>query len=251
MNTSMTMNQPGGTRRWKLLIGIVAAGLLVGGLTACRTTHQVGESEKDFSGFLGDYSMLTKGDGNEANYIYIDRSVNWAKYTKVYIKNIDLWKSEDTNSPFGNMDSAQQQMLVNFAHTAIAEALQTNFTIVDQAGPDTLVIHAALTEAKKSRPVSNLVSSVVPMGIGLSLVKRVIFGTGLGVGECQAEAEFMDGGNGQIVCEAVDRRAGTKALRTKFDGTFGDVKLCMDYWSQRAAFKLEQLRVNSADKSEM
>ena len=90
-----------------------------------------------------------------------------------------------------------------------------------------------------------------PWGSDLSLVKRVIFGTGLGVGQCQIEAEFTDGGTGQIVAEAMDRRAGTKALRTKFDGTFGDVKLCMDYWSTRFTFVLEQLRVNSADKTEM
>ena len=114
-----------------------------------------------------------------------------------------------------------------------------------------LVVHAALTEAKKCRPVSNLISSVVPMGMGVSLLKRVIFGTGLGVGECQIEAEFTDGGTGQIVAEAVDRRAGTKALRTKFDGTFGDVKLCMDYWATRCTFMLEKLRINSEDKSEM
>ena len=54
-----------------------------------------------------------------------------------------------------------------------------------------------------------------------------------------------------MLAEAVDRRAGTKALRTKFDGSFGDVKLCMDYWSQRLAFKLEQLRVHSDDQTEM
>jgi hypothetical protein len=224
--------------------------LLVGGLTACRTTHQVGESEKDFSGFLGDYSMLTKGDGNEANYLYIDRSVNWAKYTKVYIKNIDLWKSDDTNSPFGKMDSAQQQMLVNFAHTAIAEALGKDFQIVDQAGPDTLVIHGAITEAKKSWPVLNLVSTVYPAALVISYGKQMITGTGTGVGAVRVEAEFTDGETGQRVAAAVDERAGTKALRTKFDGTWGDYKLALDWWSQRLNERLELLKQgNYSDKS--
>ena len=52
MNTSLTMNSTGSARPWKLLAGLVAAGLLLGGLTACRTTKQVGESEKDFSGLF-------------------------------------------------------------------------------------------------------------------------------------------------------------------------------------------------------
>src|SRR5271156_1030425 len=108
MNTSLTMNQPSGSRRWKLLTGMLAAGLLVGGLTACRTTHQVGESEKDFSGFLGDYSQLQKGNGAEANYICIDKSADWAKYTKVYIKPIELWKSNDPDSPLGKLSQENQ-----------------------------------------------------------------------------------------------------------------------------------------------
>jgi hypothetical protein len=248
MNTS-TMNEKSSPRHLKYLTVILAGGLLLG-LTACSTTHQVRGSMED-SGFLKDYSLMKPGKGDEAKMLYINPDVNWGKYTKVYIKSVELWKSDDPDSKLGKLDKDDQQLLVNYFHTALSNALSKDYTIVDEAGPDTLVFHGALTEAKKCRPVSNLVSSVVPMGIGLSLVKRVIFGTGLGVGECQVEAEFTDGGTGQIVAEAMDRRAGTKALRTKFDGTFGDVKLCLDYWATRCAFKLEQLRVNSADKSDM
>ena len=247
---TLTMNENSGVRRLKFLTGILAASLLLGGLTACRSTHQV-RGTPDESGFLKDYSLLQPGKSDQAKLIYFAPDVDWAKYTKVCIKPITLWHSDDPDSKLGKLDKEDQQLLVDYFYTSLSNAFSKDYTIVDEVGPDTLVIHAALTEAKKSRPVSNLVSSVVPMGIGLSLVKRVIFGTGLGVGECQAEAEFMDGGTGQILCEAVDRRAGTKALRTKFNGTFGDVRLCLDYWSQRAAFKLEQLRVNSYDKSEM
>jgi hypothetical protein len=151
----------------------------------------------------------------------------------------------------GKLSKEDQELLVSYFYTAMSNSLSMDYEIVDHSGPGVLVVHAALTEAKKSRPVSNLVSSILPFGIAASLVKRVIFGTGLSVGECQVEAEFMDGRTGKILAEAVDRRAGTKALRTKFDGSFGDVKLCMDYWSKRLAFKLEKLRINSMDESEM
>ena len=250
MNTSMTMNQPGGSCRGKLLTGIIAAGLLLGGLTGCNTTKQVSESEKDFSGFLGDYSLLKKGDGHEANYIYIDQSVNWAKYTKIYIKNIDLWKSDDTNSPFGKMDPEKQQMLVNFAHTALAEALRKDFQMVDSTGPDTLVIHGAITEAKKSWPVANLVSTVYPAALVISYGKQAITGKAAFVGAVRIEADFTDGVTGQRVAAAVDERAGTKALRTKFDGYWGDFKLAMDWWATRVNERLELLKKGDfSDKS--
>jgi hypothetical protein len=239
MNTSINMNQTGGTSRWKLLAGIITAGLLLGGLTACRTTHQVGETEKDFSGFLGDYSMLTKGKGKEGNFIYIDQSANWKQYTKVYIKPVELWKSDETNSAFGKLSPEKQQMLVNFFHTALADALGKDFQIVDQAGPDTLVVHAAITEARKSKPVMNLISSVNPAGLVISLGKQAITGTGLAVGDVRIEADVTDGMTGQRLGAIVDERAGTKAWRSKFSGSWGDVKLAFDWWSARFTKRVE------------
>jgi hypothetical protein len=250
MKTSMTMKQLGGNSRRKLLTGIIAAGLLLGGLTACRTTKQVGESEKDFSGFLGDYSMLQKGTNGESNFIYIDQSANWAKYTKIYIKNVDLWKSEDKDSKLNKLSEKDQQMMVNFAHTALAEALGKDFQMVDQAGPDTLVIHGAITDAKKSWPVLNLVSSVYPAALAISYGKQLITGTGTGVGVVRIEADFTDGVTGRRVAAVVDERAGTKVLRTKFDGTWGDYKLAMDWWATRLNERLELLKKGDfSDKS--
>lgn len=238
MNAS-TLNETCGPRGLKFLTGTLAAGLVIG-LTACSTTHQVRSVTE--SGFLKNYSQLQPGKSGEAKLIYIDVAANWAKYTKIYIEPIELWKSEDADSKLGRLDREDQQMLINYLHTALDSSLSKDFQIVNQPGPGVLVLHAAITEAKASKPVSDLVSSVVPIGMALSYTKRIMFGTGLGVGECQIEAELLDGQTGQRVAAAVDRRAGTKALRTKFDGSFGDVKLCIDYWAERLNERLMELR---------
>lgn len=242
MNTSLTLNQPAGSRRRQLLAGIVAAGLLIGGLTACRTTQQVSEETKDFSGFLGDYSRLQKGEKGEANYLYIDRSVNFAKYTKVYVQSVEFWKSDEADSALGRLSPQNQQILVNYFHTALVDSLEKDFQVVNYAGPDVLVVRAAVTEARKSKPVLNLVSSVLPMGMALSFAKQLITGTGTGVGLVMVEGDFMDGQTGQRVAAAADARAGTKALRTKFNSTWGDVKLAFDWWAQRVAVRLEMVK---------
>ena len=225
----------------KLITGVVLGGLLLG-LTACRTTKQVSENEKDFSGFLGDYSQLKKGDGNEANYIYIDKSANWAKYTKVFIKPVELWKSNDKDSSLGKLSKEDQQKLVSFFQTALVTALETNFTIVDQAGPDVLVVHGAITDAGKSWPVLDLVTTVYPAALVISFGKQLITGTGAFVGEVRIEAELTDGATGQRIAAVVDERAGTKALRTKFEGSWGDLKLALDWWSTRLDARLELLK---------
>lgn len=237
----MTIRKQTGNRWLKPLCGALTGGLLLG-LTACNTTKQVSETPKDFSGFLGDYSMLTKGDGQEANYVYIDKSVNWAKYTKVLIKPIELWKSDAADSPLGKLSKDDQQMLVNFVHTTLATALETNFTMVDAAGPDVLVVHAAITDAGKSRVVLNLISTIYPAALVISYAKQAFTGTGTGVGLVRVEAEFTDGATGARVAAVVDERAGTKALRTKFDGTWGDVKLAFDWWAARLDARLELLK---------
>jgi hypothetical protein len=131
---------------------------------------------------------------------------------------------------------------VNYLHTALVDQLEKDFQMVDQPGPGVIVVRAAVTEARKSRPVSNLVSSVVPMGMALSLTKQVITGAGIGVGYVMVEAEFTDGGTGQILAAAVDARVGTKALRSKFNSTWGDVKLAFDWWAQRIAVRAEMFK---------
>ncbi len=242
MKVSNILDSTGVRLGWKPLTTALCTAVLAAGLTGCSTTKQVSVTPKNFSGFLGDYSMLQKGDGNEADYIYIDKNVNWAKYTKIYIENIDLWKSNDPDSPLGKLSPADQQMLVNFYHTALDNAAAKDFQVVDHAGPDTLVMHAAITESKKSWPVLNLVSSVYPATLALSYVKQAFTGTGTFVGRVQVEANFTDGVTGQRVAAIVDSRAGTKAIRSKFDGSWGDVKLCADWWANRLAERMKLLQ---------
>ena len=242
MKTSKTTKQARSSRCGKLLTGILAAGLLVGGLTACRTTKQVSQNESDFSGFMGDYSLLRKGSGHEANFVYINTNANWKGYTKFYVKNVELWKSDEPDSPFGRMSDANRQLLVNYLNTSLVDGLEKDFQLVDRPGPDTIVVSCAITEARKSKPVLNLISSVVPMGIALSYTKQLFTGSGIGVGLVMVEGKFTDGQTGEVLLEAVDARAGTKALRTKASSTWGDVKLAFDWWSQRIAIRAEMLK---------
>jgi Protein of unknown function (DUF3313) len=237
MNTSNFM-KPSVSRRSKLMASILAVGLL----TACRTTHQISDNPEDFSGFLGDYSQLHESNGDEANYIYIDKSLNAAKYTKIYIKPIELWNSDQPDSKLGKVSPKDQELLVSLFYTAIIEAVGNEFQIVDHPGPDTLVAHVAITEARKCKPVANLITSVLPQAVVLSVAKQAITGTGIGVGLVRIEADFTDGETGQRLGAVVDARAGGKAWSSKFDGDWGDANLAFEYWSIRFVQRYELLK---------
>ena len=245
MNSSTITCQPEIRQRWNLLAGILAVGTAAALLTGCDTTRQVSQTEKDFSGFLGgadEYALLKPKQGNEANFVWIDKNAPWDTYTNVCVMPIELWASDDPQSPFKDMPKEEQQRLVSFFQTAIAQAVYTNFVMVREPGPNTLVAHVAITEARKSKPVLNLITSIYPAALVVSYAKQSITGIGTGVGAVRVEAYFTDGLTGQRVAMGVDARAGTKAWRSKFNGTWGDAKLAFDFWAQRFVTRVKMFQ---------
>jgi hypothetical protein len=244
------MNKTSGARRLKLLTGVLAAGLLLG-LTACSTTRQQTKGTIEPSGFLGDYSQLHEGTNGQARLVYWAPDVNWAKYTKIWIKPVELWKSDDPDSTMGKISPENQQKLIDLFHTAMFNVLSTNYTILDHGGPDVLIIHTAITDAKKSKPVIGVISSIyVPIKL-ISFGKQELMGTGIGVGSVTIEAEFLDGESNQRLAAVVDSRSGSLAIRSKFSGTFGDVERSFEWWAERLNTRLAEAKAASTPKTEL
>src|SRR5271169_3850518 len=132
------MKQSGGIRLLTPLAAVVIGGLLLG-LTGCSTNRQQTKGTPEESGFLGDYSQMQKGLAGHADLYYERANVDWAKYTKVWIQPVELWKSDDPGSPMNKISPENQQTLIDLFHTALYNSLSTNYTIVDHGGPDVLV----------------------------------------------------------------------------------------------------------------
>jgi len=245
----ITAKPEGSGNTWLPLASRLVLLALLLGLTACKTTRQVTKGEPELSGFLGDYSGLQKGEKGRANLVYIDSTAQWSKYTKIMIKPLELWKSEDPESPLGKISPEDQQMLCTYFYDCLADAVAKDYQIVKEPGPDVLVLRAALTDGKKSKPVANFITSVyLPLKV-ISFGKRLITGTDIAVGSVVVEAEFLDGASNRRVAAVVDRRAGTKALRTKFDSTWGDVKLSFDWWAQQLVTRLAEEKGGAVEKT--
>ena len=214
----------------KVLAPSLAACVLLG-LVGCATPPQVSQGQG--SGFLGDYSMLRKGVGKEDNYLYIDKAADWARYTNVWLKPVELWHSADPESPLGRMSEDSQLKLVYTFYAAMYEALTNNFQMVDHGGPDVLVIHAALTDGRSSKAVPNLVcKGYFPLKVA-TWDKRLLAGADLGVGKAVIEADFTDGQTGQRVAAAMDARPGAMALSGKPPAYWQDLEGAYDWWAQQ------------------
>lgn len=210
-------------------------------VAACATTEQV-RSVKT-SGFLGDYSQLHPGKGDQAKLVYLDPSADFGKYHKVMIDPVQLWAAEDETTTLGKLSRENQQMLVDYLYTSLHDALEKDYVIVKEPGPDTLRIRCAITEARASKPMRDLASNVTPFGLGITYTKRIVFGTHTAVGIVTVEGELLDSATGQRLAAAVDRRAGTKVLRGKFN-RWGDVKDAFDFWARRLQTRLAELRAH-------
>jgi hypothetical protein len=237
------------TTAQKFLTASLAACLLLG-VTACKTTRQVSkESFNEPSGFLGDYSQMQKGTNGQANLVYMNPSANWAKYTKIWIKPVELWKSDDPESRLGKMSPENRQELIDLFHTAMNNTLSTNYTMVNQGGPDVLIIHAAITDARKGMPVAGTISAIyLPLKL-ISLGKQELAGTGIGVGSVTIEAELLDGETNQRLCAVLDTRSGTTALRSKFSGTFADIEKSFVWWAERLETRLAEEKAGATTKT--
>jgi len=206
-------------------------------LLGCTATDQL--KVQGTSGFLGDYSKLQPGTENEAALIFIDPSVNFSRFSKVYIAPVVLWEAEG-DSTIAKLSAEDQQLLVDYLYSSLEEKLSSDYQLVDQPGDGVLVVRTAITEARKSNPVINVASKVTPIGLGLTYSKKLVTGTFLGVGKVGLEAELVDGGTTKRLAAVVDRGAGGNLVDNPLD-TWGDVKDVFDHWARRFQTRLALL----------
>jgi hypothetical protein len=206
-------------------------------LFGCTTTDKA--EVEGLSGFLGDYSDLKPGTGDQAAFVYFNPDADFSKFKKVHIAPVRLWQA-DSDSSIAKMSAEDQQMLVDYLYASLEEKLSSDYRLVDQAGPGVLVVRAAITEAHKSKPVLNVASKITPIGLGVSYGKKLTTGNYAAVGTVGIEAELVEGGTGERLAAAVDRRAGGNSMDGTFD-TWDDVKDAFDYWSRRLQTRLAEL----------
>jgi hypothetical protein len=95
----------------------------------------------------------------------------------------------------------------------------------------------AIIDADTSNPVRNLFSSVMPIGMGISLIKYGATGKQSGVGEITGEMKFTDALTGELLAAAVDRRVGGKAAQGIVD-TWYNADEALKFWAKQVRYAL-------------
>lgn len=225
----------------KRFASIVNSGVVALVIAGCATTEQVPDVR--MSGFLGDYSQLHRGKSEQAEFVYRDRNVDLNKYQRVILDPVQLWAADDKASALGRLSREDQQLLVDYLYVLLNDALKRDYAIVNEIGADVMRIRCAITEARATSPVKDLLSTVTPVGLGISYAKRIVLGTHSGVGVVSVEGELLDSVTGQRLAAVVDRRAGTKSVLGK-PTRWGDVQDAFNFWARRMQTNLALLRAH-------
>jgi hypothetical protein len=221
--------------RATVLIGMLAVAL---GAMGCAATHQARSAKP--SGFLGDYSQLRPGKEGEALLVYVLPGVQWTKYDKIWLEPVTVWGDVKTGF-LQSVPKDEAQVLADYLDASLRNSLSKDYKLVDRAGPGTLRIRVAITEAEGSTVPLDLASTVVPQMRALSSVKRITTGTAAFVGKAGIEGEIEDSITDQRLVAAVDRQVGQKRLQG-VTNTWDDVQGAFDYWSERVRARLADFR---------
>jgi len=197
----------------------------------------VGMEDVQKTGFLGDYSMLVEGEDNTAALSYRNPSANFKSYDKIMFDRVVISLSDDAD--YKEIDPAILKELTDYYQNALLDAVKSGFEVVDQPGAGVLRVRVAITDVKPSKPVSNTMSTLLPVGWAVSGVTKVSSGDNLGTGEAATEIDVLDSLTSTRLAAAVDRRQGGK---TVFEGKWNDTKEAFDYWAVRFRQRLDELR---------
>ena len=159
-----------------------------------------------YSGFLeGYYAKLKPGPKDGVKLLWIKQGTDFTKYNKFMIDGVVFYFAD--NSKYKGIDPQVMKDLADTFNKAIVEAFQGKYEIVSEPGPDVLRIRMAITGFKQSRPALSAVSSIMPVGMAVSTVKKGATGSWTGSGATSAELMTLDSMTNDVLSAAVDERS--------------------------------------------
>jgi hypothetical protein len=217
---------------WKQRIVVAVAGVALAGCAAGQAT------KAKPSGFLGDYAELREGKEGEALMVYVDPAARFARYTKIKIEPVTIWRSAETN----DIPADEARDLIDDLDDVLRMTLDDDYEIVEQPGADVLRLRVAITEAEGSwRVVDGRLGDRLDPELQAATGTKRSDATRSFVGKAGIEAELLDGGSGKRVAAAIDRRVGARRLKPEA-GAWDDVENAFRYWAERLRDRLRELR---------
>lgn len=213
-------------RKLTMVLLVVLVSMLIG----CTSTQP---KKQVYSGFIQDYPAFKKG-ADDVDLRYLNSDVDLKKYKKVMMDEVVFFFK--TDSDYKGIHPSEIQELSKKFYSIFVKTLGDIFT--DTPGPDVVRMRLAVTDIEPSNSVSSAMTTVVPVGLAVSLIKKGATGEYTGIGSASTEVEFLDSMTNERVAVAIDRAPGGKMDI----GELSPVESAFEYWAGRLSAFMKSLR---------
>jgi hypothetical protein len=205
------------------------------GLVLALSADSYAASEKS-TGFLGNYAKkLQPGPEGGVKSRWLKPGTDFAKYDKVMLDSVVFYF--DPASDDKGIDPEVMKELSDAFNLELVNALKDKYPVVSEPGPDVVRIKIALTGVKQSRPVVSGVTSIVPVGLAISVVKKGTTGAWSGSGATGAEFLAFDSASEEVIAAAQDKQ--TAGFTERFS-KYGSANEAFKFWAGRIRTFLDQ-----------
>ena len=194
--------------------------------------HTPPPAPRDWSGFLDDYSRLRLGDAGDLPFVYRNPKAQWTGYDKILVEPVALWRSgKNALAPIPEADLVH--LVARFEH-AVRTRLGKGFQLVREPGPNTLRLRLAITEARATDPVVDVLTATPeddtaltgPLGSELAAF----------VAAAAIEGELSDAASGELLAQGIDRRSAGAPPRI---ATWEALDRGLAFWADKVCGRLE------------
>lgn len=154
--------------------------------------------------------------------------VDHTKYKKFMVDYVVFALADD--SEYRGINGDEMKKLGDAASLAFVNAIKETYPVVSEPGPDVARLKVAIVGLKQSRPALSAVTTVIPVGLGISLVKKGATDAWTGSGATRAELLALDSMTNEVIGAAYDEyRAGFAERFSKW----GSVEEAFTFWGRR------------------
>jgi hypothetical protein len=186
------------------------------------------EEPKKYSGFLdGFYDKLQLGPKDGAKERWLKPGVDFTKYNRIMLDSVVFFLSDES---YKGIDPQDMKELADSFNKEMVGAFKDKSRLVSEPAPDVARVRFALTGLKQSKPGVSAVTSILPIGLAVSLVKKGAGGSWSGSGATSAEVMVLDSMTNEVIAVAVDER--TAGFTERFS-KWGSAEDAFKFWGQR------------------
>ena len=183
------------------------------------------------------YEQLTPGEKGQVKLLWTKKGVDTKKYTKFMMDSVIFFISDKAD--YKGIDPQEMKELADNFNKEIVAVFKGKYPIVSEPGPDVARLSIAITNIKPSRPGYTAVTSVIPLGLGVSRIKKVASGGWSGSGQICVEFMALDSMTNEVLVLGIDQRKAEFEERfTKWGSANDSFKL----WSEQIVKFIDNVR---------